>query len=250
MRRGNDLDVYDAWSEQRDCRCVIKALRANRQLHEPARRRLRDEGRLLLGLRHPHIVDAYELIVRPDPLLVLQMLQGETVAHLIAGRRRRLVLTEIVFLGVHLCSAMHYLHGKGFLHLDLKPSNVIAELGQAKVIDFSLARRPGRAKRGVGTRFYLSPEQVRGHPVKAPADAWGIGVVLFEAATGRRAFPNGVKAALGSRDGAGWPPAGPLQRLRRVPRDFAGPISACLDPDPAGRPTVRELSARLRAFAP
>src|SRR5439155_1630685 len=90
--------------------------------------------------------------------------------------------------GIHVCSAMHYLHRRaGFLHLDLKPSNIVCEQGHAKVIDFSIARRPGRGHKGAGTRQYLAPEQARGDLVTAATDVWGIGVVLFEVATGRKA---------------------------------------------------------------
>src|SRR3954462_11123365 len=72
LRRGRDLDVYDVWSEERDCRCVKKAARPDRRSSKSTRRRLRREGRLLLSLAHPHIVRAYELIERPDPVLVLE----------------------------------------------------------------------------------------------------------------------------------------------------------------------------------
>ena len=58
LRRGRDLDTYDVWSEERDCRCVAKVPRPDRRAHQPTRRRLRAEGRLLLSLAHPHIVRA------------------------------------------------------------------------------------------------------------------------------------------------------------------------------------------------
>src|SRR5262249_61036880 len=83
-----------------------------------------------------------------------------------------------------------YLHeSAGFLHLDLKPSNIVCELGHAKVIDLSITRRPGPGRRGVGTQHYLAPEQALGRSLTTATDVWGIGVVLFEAASGRRAFP-------------------------------------------------------------
>src|SRR5436190_16663157 len=129
LRRGRDLDTYDVWSEERDCRCVAKVPRPDRRAHQPTRRRLRAEGRLLLSLAHPHIVRAYELIERPDPVLILETIDGETVDHLVHRRRRRLPAIDIAYLGMHLCSAVQFLHRHRMVHLDLKPSNVISDLG-------------------------------------------------------------------------------------------------------------------------
>src|SRR4051794_285763 len=90
---------------------------------------------------------------------------------------------------MHLCSALHYLHSQGYLHIDVKPSNVIAYNGSAKLLDLSIARPPGRAKRGVGTRQYMAPEQVRGATLTEATDVWGVGATLYEAATGAMPFP-------------------------------------------------------------
>jgi serine/threonine protein kinase len=245
LSRGRTLDVYDVWSEERQCRCVAKALRPDRVGERGPRRRLRLEGRLLLAIAHPHIVRAYELIDHPDPVLILETLEGETLEHMIERRRRRLPLVELAFLGLHLCSALHYLHTRGVLHLDLKPSNVVADAGLAKVIDLSIARRPGRIGRGVGTRQYLSPEQARGGRTSPATDVWGIGAVLFEAATGVRpfqGFENGRYQQLERR-------ADPVGSHRRLPAAFAELVGGCLDPAPAGRPALDELAAALAPFA-
>ena len=245
LSRGRALDVYDAWSYERDCRCVLKLMRPDRRGHRSTRRRLLQEGRLAAGLRHPHLVAGYEVIERPQPAVVLETLDGETLAHLIARRRRRLAAADLAHLGMQLCSAMHYLHAEGFLHIDLKPSNVIADRGQAKVIDLSLARRPGRATRGVGTRAYMAPEQARGGAAQRGDRRLGIGGVLHEAAAGRPPFDpraNGVRyPQLKAR-------AAPLSSLRRLPRALAQTLDACLEPEPAERPTVGELSEALDPF--
>jgi eukaryotic-like serine/threonine-protein kinase len=245
LSRGRALDVYDAWSEERRCRCVVKLLRPDRESEPGPRRRLRREGRLLLGLSHPHLVRAYELVERPRLALVLETLEGETVEHLVARRQRRLPVTELAFLGLHMCSAVHYLHANGYLHLDLKPANVVADGGLAKVIDLSLARRPGRVPRGVGTAQYLSPEQARGGRVGPATDVWGIGAVLFEAATGVRPFPssNGRFEQLARR-------AEPLGGHRRAPARFRRLVDRCLEPEPADRPSVEELARELDSLVP
>ena len=258
LRRGRDLDVYDVWSEERACRCVIKALRPDRLDRDGARRRLLEEGRLLRDLTHPHIVRAYEVAEEPVPMVVMETLTGETVGHMI-DREAELSVPELAQLGLHLCSAIRYLHGHGILHLDLKPSNVIAECGKAKLIDLSVARPPGPAHAGIGTHYSLSPEQARGGDLGPAADVWGIGVVLFEAATGEPAFDD--PDADGdehedldydeseSLDGGDYPQltatALRIDELRPLPRELADLVAACLDPVPEKRPSVGELMRRL-----
>jgi serine/threonine protein kinase len=242
LRRGRSLDVYDAWSLERDCRCIAKVVRPDRQAAR-VRRRLTREGELLLELAHPHLVRAYELRRRPRTVLILETLDGETVEHLIHGGPRRPAIADAAHLGLQLCSAIGYLHRRGFLHLDVKPSNVIVQSGQARVIDLSLARRPGPVPRGLGSPPYLSPEQARGGRAGPATDVWGIGATLYEAATGVRPFPD-------ARPGR-YPQADRLvpsvAKGRRAPARFSAVVDACLAPDPAERPSVAELADELDA---
>jgi serine/threonine protein kinase len=262
LRRGRDLEVYDVWSEERACRCVIKAVRPDRLHRDGARTRLLEEGRLLKRLTHPHIVRAYEVAEEPVPMVVMETLTGETVGHMI-DRDAELSAAELAQLGLHLCSAIRYLHGHGILHLDLKPSNVIAECGRAKLIDLSVARPPGPAHAGIGTHYYLSPEQARGGELSPAADVWGIGVVLFEAASGEPAFddPDAPEEDDDDLDygESGSEPVGEgdypqlaatarrIDELRPLPRELADLVAACLDPSPELRPSVDEL---MRRFEP
>jgi eukaryotic-like serine/threonine-protein kinase len=260
LRRGHDLDVYDVWSEERACRCVIKAVRADRLDRDGPRERLLAEGRLLQRLTHPHIVRAYEVIEEPVPMVVMETLAGETLGHMIEEREVELSAAELAQLGLHLCSAIRYLHRNGVLHLDLKPSNVIAECGRAKLIDLSVARPPGPAHPGIGTHWYMSPEQARGGELGAAADVWGIGAVLFEAATGEPAFddPDASdedddwdESASESLDEGDYPqltaPARRIDELRPLPTELVDLVAACLEPEPQRRPRVDEL---MRALEP
>ena len=246
LARGRVLDAYGVWSSERDCLCVAKVLRPDRLDDRRSRRRLRGEGRLVMQLAHPHIVRGYELIERPEPVLVLEALTGETLDGLIERLPRRLPRTELAALGLQLCSAMSYLHSRGFLHLDLKPSNIVCESGQARVLDLSVSRRPGPARRPVGTRVYMAPEQARCGFLTEATDVWGIGGVLYEAAAGRRPFH-------GREDPEGYPQLGrraePMRIHRRLPRALAAAIDACLEPDPTLRPSTRELAAVLDPLA-
>jgi serine/threonine protein kinase len=241
LNRGRLLDVYDVWSEERDCSCVAKAIRPDR--HDAAGRlRLLNEGRLLLELVHPHIVRAYELFERPSPILVIETLPGMTVEYVIREHGRQ-PNEFLLLLGRQLCSAVTYLHRKGFLHCDLKPGNIVISLGTVRVIDLSLARPPGPGHRGAGTHDYLAPEQARGSFASEAADVWGIGAVLWEAAAGERAFRRT------DPDSPGYVQlerrAQPIARVCPLPAALANAIDACLDPDPAGRPAGGELGAIL-----
>jgi eukaryotic-like serine/threonine-protein kinase len=240
LRRGSVVDVYDVWSDERHCHCVAKTLRPDHGASTTARRGLIREARLLSRLAHPHLVRAYELIERPSPILILETITGATLEYLIDHRQRRLDLSDVVLLGVHLCSAVHYLHRQGLLHLDLKPGNVVCERGLAKVLDLDIARPPGPGRRE-GTRCYMAPEQVRGDLLSEATDVWGIGTVLFEAATGRLPFDfdHGPRyPQLAQR-------AAPIRSFRRLPAAVARAVDGALEPAPDRRPTVDELHALL-----
>jgi serine/threonine protein kinase len=244
IARSRVLDVYDVWSHERDTHCVAKALRPDRLGQTKPRRRLYREGRILLAMTHPHIVRAYEMLAGPNPILVLEPLTGGSLDHALRedGQLEPGVVAQ---LGVHLCSAMHYVHGRGLVHTDLKPANVMGDRGFAKVLDFSLARAPGRGHAGRGTVAYMPPEQARGGLVTGAADVWGIGAVLYAALTGRAPFPTG--------DGAPRYPqltrrADRVEEHRALPRPFAelaSIVAACLQPEARERPTVGELADRL-----
>ena len=158
LSSGHACDTYDAWSHERGCRVIVRTGDVRR------------EGRLLRRLTHPNIVRVYE--VHRD-WMVLETLSGATLAALPALER-----DDAIEMGRQLCSAVGYLHRTGWLHLDLKPDNLIADGGRLKLIDFSIAQRPGRVAPGTGTRRWMAPEQVRGGRVTTATDVWGIGAVL------------------------------------------------------------------------
>jgi eukaryotic-like serine/threonine-protein kinase len=259
LSRTRRLDTFEVWSEERACSCVAKTLRPDRRDDERARAALVAEGRLLLALSHPHIVRGYELLHEPEVVVVMETLDGETLAHLVDRHPDGLDAEDVAWLALHLASALRHLHAHGVLHLDVKPSNVVAEAGRAKLIDLSLARAPGRYRAGLGTWCNLSPEQARGDALGPAADVWGLGTVLFEAAMGEPAFDeddgswtddSGPSGTWDTEDqaAAGYPqlerPAEPAHG------PLAGAIDACLAPAPGDRPTLEELAAMLAPHAP
>lgn len=287
MRRGRALDVYDVWSQELGSRCIVKAVRPERADDDGARQRLLDEGRRLEAMRHPHIVRGYETLEEPGPLVVMETLTGATLGFLIESTSEPMTVESVAHLGLQLGSAVRYLHARQILHLDLKPANIVAEGTRAKVIDLSVARSPGYIHGGVGTWCYLAPEQATDGHVGPAADVWGIGVVLFEAATGRPAFDDPAGAedddqeavdGDGSQDGEApdesrswtedggestpsWLETGDgpypqlfgrvsrIDELRDVPVGLADLVAACLDPEPTVRPSVLEVLAALEPLS-
>ncbi len=158
LSSGHACDTWDAWSHERGCRVIVRTGDVRR------------EGRLLRRLTHPNIVRVYE--VHRD-WMVLETLSGATLDAL--GPLSR---ADAIEMGRQLCSAIGYLHRQGWLHLDLKPDNLIADGGRLKVIDFSIAQRPGAIDAGTGTRRWMSPEQERGGRVGPASDVWGVAAVL------------------------------------------------------------------------
>ena len=252
-RRGNDLDAYDCWSASRYSRCFVKVLRPDRTTDSPARRRLVREARLLLTLTHPHLVRAYELL-QPgggcSPLLVLETIAGPTLRQRLDDGGR-LSFPDLVRLGRQLCAATRYLHDRGYLHLDVKPSNIVGEGEHARLIDLSSARRPGPAAGGWGTSDQMAPEQARGGTLTSAADVWGVGLVLYEAVTGYRPFSPAPGTERGGR--ARFLQlrvvAPPVRTRRRLPAALGAALDSCLDTRPAARPTLAELDAALATLS-
>ncbi|MGH2675475.1 MAG: protein kinase domain-containing protein, partial [Actinomycetota bacterium] len=142
-----------------------------------------------------------------------------------------------------------YLHRHGWLHLDLKPANIVAESGTAKLIDLSIARKPGRGSAGIGTREHMSPEQAAGGVLSEASDVWGIASVLFECLAGRLPFED----HMGEKGEKRYPqleaPAPSLGRYFDGPPGLIEAIDAGLGAEPVGRPSVAALSRALQGSA-
>lgn len=247
LRRGRRLDTFDVYSVERDCRCVMKVVRPDRRHEQGPAEALLQEGRLLCDLTHPHLLRGYEVIESPVTAIVLETLSGSMLSAMIEDER--LSVADTAELGLQLVSVLGYLHRQGWLHLDVKPSNIAVAAGRATLIDLSLARPPGSGKPGAGTRGYLSPEQATGEGLSPATDVFGLGVTFGECVAGRLVYG----------DEATWDPpfwARDIQpqrrftrRLRRLPTAFGELVLACVERDPADRPTLAELRPALQALA-
>ena len=240
---GRRLETWDAWDEARGTRCVVKLLRADRRDDPRVRQAVLLEGHLATTLAHPHLVRGYDVLDDP-PTVVLETLRGATLSALIDDEP--LGLADAAELGCQLVSVLGYLHRRDWLHLDLKPDNVVVDHGKAVLIDLSLAGRPGVGRRGAGTRGYLAPEQATGRGLSAATDVWGLGMTLIDALA--RTAPYGDEATWESR--RRWPlvhrrmPTAP-DGVDELPDEVRDLLTACVSLDPAARPLLDEVRSAL-----
>ena len=240
---GRRLETWDAWDEARGSRCVVKLLRADRRGDPRVRQAVLLEGHLATTLAHPHLVRGYDVLDDP-PTVVLETLRGATLSALV--EHEPLGLADAAELGCQLASVLGYLHRHDWLHLDLKPDNVVVDHGKAVLIDLSLAGRPGSGRPGAGTRGYLAPEQATGRGLSAATDVWGLGMTLIDALA--RTAPYGDEATWESR--RRWPllhrrmPLVP-EGLDEVPDEVRDLLAACVSLDPAARPLLEQVRSAL-----
>jgi eukaryotic-like serine/threonine-protein kinase len=238
---GRRYEALLVWDEHRLAVLVAKVLRPDQARLPAARADLEHEAALLDRLAHPVLVRGFGADLDGRfPHLVLEHLDGPTLAQLIADDGA-LAPEQLLALGLHVASALHYLAAEGVLHLDVKPSNVVMG-APPRLIDLSVARTLAEAARlraPLGTDAYMAPEQCAPDGrVGPPADVFGLAATLHHAVSGAHPF-----AADGQRFPQLRRAAGALPR--RTPPALAALLRAGLDPDPASRPTAAELASGL-----
>jgi len=158
-------------------------------------KRFYHEAQIAGRLNHPNIVTIYDVgekRAEGEAYIAMEFVTGTSLHGLLAGGGR-LPLTQVADVMAQLAQALDYAHENGVVHRDIKPANIIlTEAGQAKILDFGIARlaaggltRPGRF---FGTPNYMAPEQVTGLDVDGRADQFSLGVILYQLLTGERPF--------------------------------------------------------------
>jgi serine/threonine-protein kinase len=156
--------------------------------------RFLEEARIAARLSHPGIVVVHEVGRDPGGVLyiALEHLRGRTLAEL-AGGGRCLPWTDAVRMAAQVARALQHAHAHGVVHRDIKPANImVLDSGEAKVLDFGVARAPASQLTATGQFFgtpaYMSPEQASGEPLDGRSDVFSLGCVLYVALTGQRPF--------------------------------------------------------------
>ncbi len=236
---GGMAEVRDAWDTRLRRPVAVKLLHPALNTQFDIRRRFEDEARAAAGLSHPNIVGVYDYGDDAGrPFIVMERLPGATLHdHIARGAmppaRVRTVLDDVL-------AALVAAHSAGMLHRDVKPGNVLVATDGAtmKVTDFGIAKTTEMAHtmtgQILGTMAYMSPERVAGAPSSIIDDLYAVGVVGYEALTGRRAFPQDNPGALALAITQSPPP--PISAVRPdVPPQLARVVDRAMAADPRHR---------------
>ncbi len=266
LGRGGMGVVYRALDQRRGQAVALKTLRG---LHPAALVRFKQEFRALADVAHPNLVSLYELVSDgTEWCFTMEIVEGvdllSYIRHGDQTRRPRTFGTPVAPLAApeqwqrlrntlaQLALGLQALHAADKLHRDVKPSNALVNGdGRVVLLDFGLVAEVGRAGRSegpgaavVGTIAYMSPEQAAARPVSPATDWYSVGVILYEALTGRLPFTGPVAQLL--HDKARLDPPATRTLVRHVPRDLDALCTDLLSRDPEARPDGREVLRRLR----
>lgn len=245
---GNQYEVCLVWDERLYALAVAKVLRPDRAAEEKSLRDLGREAEALAALAHPMLVRGFDAVLEgPRPHVLIEHLEGPSLRRLIR-RDGAIPLQQLLPLAVNVAGALQYMHQSGYVHLDVKPDNIVMGV-PPRLIDLSIARTVERAARShgpIGTDPYMPPEQClddgeyEGQPIGPAADSWGLGATLHHAISGAKPFPGGEGS---DRFPQLTEPPAPLPA--ELGDDLRQLILDLLEPDPRLRPSCAEAIERL-----
>ena len=259
IAEGGSAAVFKVWHEALETVRAVKILKQGRK--PDARERFFTEAKILADIRHPNIVEIFDIgyMESGEPYLVLEYVEGVSIKALI-GSGGRLPVAAALSAAYCVCRALRYAHlksytlygkvYKGLIHRDIKPENIlVTKGGGVKLMDFGIAR-PSEASlhtvgaKVMGTLVYLSPEQLTGGTLDHRSDIFSLGTVLYEMATGARAFPQKTLAELVPEKTAGR-----YQPLSSYGVKFPRSVEITVDKSMALRPEDRYADASEMAQA-
>ena len=247
---GHRAEAWVAWDERLHTLVVAKLLRPDQLDDRGSRVGLEREARALARLQHPSIVRCFGAeLDGPRPHLVLESLDGPRLSTLLR-RYGPLAPEQLVAVAVEIGSALAFMHDAGYVHLDVKPRNLIMG-ATPKLIDLGIARTPDEVTHltsPLGTDAYMAPEQCSVRTlgrIGPAADVWGLCVTLYEAIEGRLPFPRGS-----SLERFPQLTSEPAPFDARTPHPIAAVIRAGLEAEPEQRLSLSELLDVLESVLP
>ncbi|HEU5181382.1 MAG TPA: protein kinase [Candidatus Polarisedimenticolia bacterium] len=258
-------EVYRAKDTRLDREVAVKVLPEGFAANDQFRARFEREAKSISSLNHPNICTLHD-IGQQDGLmfLVMERIEGESLADRLA--KGPLPLEQVLRTGAEIASGLDAAHRRGIVHRDLKPGNVMLTRTGAKILDFGLAKTGNEAPPPVdgltslpteqrpltqegtilGTFQYMSPEQLEGEEVDARSDLFALGAVLYEMATGKRAFVGKNKTSLIAAIVSSQPP--PISSVQPVaPPALDHVVRKCLEKDPEDRwQSAHDVASQLR----
>lgn len=230
-------------------RVAVKMLQERLSEDEQALARFLREYRVLLRMRHPHLVRVHDLVVEDGvPAIVMEFVDGEDLHR--TARRGPLPLADAAELLAQTADGLAAVHAAELVHRDVKPANVLVTRRDGRPVallsDFGIARAiEGAAHtQPIGTPAYLAPELVAGRPPTPAADVYALGVTAYELLTGRPPFRAATVEALLRAHLESSPP-----RPDGLDDNLWELLAACLDKSPERRPSAADVAARWAALA-
>src|SRR5919204_3180237 len=251
LGHGGMASVYLARDRELDRPVALKVLAEQFVDDDAFRRRFMREARLAARLSHANVVQVYDTGEEDGrPYIVMEYVSGETLADVLA-RRRKLPVREALDVGRQAALGLEHAHTAGLVHRDVKPQNMlIRDDGLVKIADFGIARaaevsRLTELGTVLGTAAYLAPEQARGHEVTLAADIYSPGAVLYEALTGRTPHQFSSLTELAEKQRSGE--VVPVRDLEPgVPQNVEALVMRCLAREPRFRPaSAGEMASEL-----